>query len=122
MAKMSRKEEKRRRRHKHVRKAVRGIPGRERLCIFRSLKHVYAQVINDTTGRVVLSASSLSPEFRKEMSYGGNVKAAELTGKMLAEKCKKSGIEKVVFDRAGYPYCGRIEALAKAARKGGLVF
>jgi large subunit ribosomal protein L18 len=122
MAKMSRKEEKRRKRHRRVRKAVRGVPGKERLCIFKSLKHIYAQVIDDTTGRIVSSASSLSPEFKKEMSYGGNVKAAELTGKVVAEKCRKSGIEKVVFDRAGYPYCGRVEALAKAAREGGLVF
>ena len=121
MAKMSRKEE-RLKRHRRVRKVVRGVSGKERLCVFKSLKHVYAQVIDDMTGRVVCSASSLSPEFRKEASYGGNIKAAEFVGKVLAEKCKKSGIEKVVFDRAGYPYCGRIEALAKAAREGGLVF
>jgi large subunit ribosomal protein L18 len=121
MAKISRKEE-RQRRHRRVRKAVRGVPGRERLCVFKSLKHIYAQVIDDTTGMVVSSASSLSPEFKKEASYGGNVKAAEFVGKTLAENCKKSGIEKVVFDRGGYPYCGRIEALAKAAREGGLIF
>ena len=110
------------RRHRRVRKVIRGFPGRERLCVFKSLKHIYAQVIDDAEGKVILSCSSLSPEFRTKMSYGGNVKAAELVGQIITEKCKKSGVEKVVFDRGGYPYHGRVKALAEACRKSGLVF
>lgn len=109
-------------RHKRVRKLVAGIPGKERLCVFKSLKHIYAQVIDDVDGKIILCCSSLSPEFKEKMSYGGNVKAAELVGKIVAEKCKKCGIEKVVFDRGGYRYHGRVKALAEACRKGGLSF
>ena len=121
MAKVGRCEA-RRKRHRRVRKSVKGLPGKERLCVFKSLKHIYVQVVDDTAGETVCSASSLSPEFKKEMSYGGNVKAAVLVGKVLAEKCKERGIAKVVFDRAGYKYDGRVKALASAVREGGLEF
>ena len=118
---MNRKEA-RIKRHRRVRKLVTGVPGRQRLCVFKSLKHVYAQVIDDTDGRITVSCSSLSPEFKEKMSYGGNVKAAELVGKMLVGKCKERGIEKVVFDRGGYAYHGRVKALGEACREGGLIF
>jgi len=118
---MDRKKE-RVRRHKRVRKTVCGVPGKERLCVFKSLKHIYAQVINDMEGKVVVSVSSLSPEFKKEMKYGGSVKAAGLVGKILAERCKTAGVKSVVFDRGGYPYHGRVKALAEASREGGMVF
>ena len=121
MAKVNRKDG-RFKRHKRVRKTVKGLPGKERLCVYKSLRHIYAQVIDDVNGRIVCSASSLSPESRKQVSCGGNIRAAELVGGMLVESCKKCGVEKVVFDRGGYPYHGRIKALAEAARKGGLVF
>jgi large subunit ribosomal protein L18 len=109
-------------RHRRVRKAISGVSGRERLCVFKSLKHIYAQVIDDVDGKIILSCSSLSAEFKKQMSYGDNVKAAEFVGKLLAEKCKERGVKKVVFDRGGYPYHGRVKALAEACRGGGLVF
>lgn len=109
-------------RHRRVKKAISGIPGKERLCVFKSLKHIYAQVIDDVSGKIILSCSSLSPEFKEKMKYGGNVKAAEFVGKLAAEKCKGCGVKKIVFDRGGYPYRGRVKALAEACREGGLIF
>ena len=119
---MMNRKEARIKRHRRVRKLVTGVPGKERFCVFKSLKHIYAQVIDDVDGKIVLSSSSLSPEFKEKMSYGGDVKAAQLVGKILAEKCKQCGIEKVIFDRGGYPYHGRVKALAEACREGGLIF
>jgi len=93
-----------------------------RLTVHRSNNHIYAQVI-DTGGRKVLaSASTLDPEVRKNVKYGGNVKAAAMIGKRIAEKAKQLGIETVAFDRAGYKYHGRVKALAEAAREHGLKF
>lgn len=121
MAKLTRSSA-RRKRHGRMRKSVNSVPAKKRICVFKSLKHIYAQVIDDTDGKTICSASSLSPEFKKEMSYGGNVKAAGFVGKLLADKCKERGIKRVVFDRAGYKYHGRVKALASAAREGGLEF
>lgn len=109
-------------RHARVRKKVYGVPGKHRLCVFRSLRHIYAQIIDDTTGTTVCSASTLSAECRGALKSGGNVEAAKAAGKVLAEKSRGKGIEKVVFDRAGYPYHGRVKALSEAAREGGLIF
>ncbi len=109
-------------RHRRVRKKVSGIPGRHRLCVFRSLKHIYAQLIDDAGGITVCSASTLSPEYRSVSKSGGNVEAAKAAGMLLAQKCRAKGIETVVFDRSGYPYHGRIKALAEGAREGGLIF
>lgn len=120
--------EKRKKRHLRVRKKVKGTPERPRLCVFRSHKHIYASLIDDTCSpnRVITTVSSLSPEFKKYATdksiHGGNVKGAEIVGMLIAEKCKELGIEKVVFDRAGYKYTGRVKALAESARKGGLKF
>lgn len=109
-------------RHRRIRKSVFGVPERQRLCVFKSPRHVYAQVIDDVSGCVSVSCSSLCPEFREKMDYGGNVKAANLVGKMLAERCVEKGIKKVVFDRGGNPYHGRVKAIAEACRKGGIQF
>lgn len=113
----------RERRHKIIRKKVVGTPERPRLSIYRSLSHLYAQIIDDQTGKTIASLSTLSPEVKdKAKSDAGNVKGAAVLGSALADVCKKSGVTKVVFDRAGYLYHGRVKALAEAARKGGLQF
>jgi len=93
-----------------------------RLTVHRSNAHIYAQVIDPTGGRVIASASSLDAELRASVGNGGNVKAATLVGKRIAEKAREQGIESVAFDRAGYKYHGRVKALAEAAREAGLKF
>lgn len=108
----------RERRKKRIRKRISGTPERPRLSVYRSLKHIYAQLIDDTTGRTLVSASSLE----LKLSQGGNVAAAKQVGQVLAERAKAAGISQVVFDRNGFKYHGRIKALAEAAREGGLKF
>jgi large subunit ribosomal protein L18 len=108
--------------HERVRTRVEGTSDRPRLCVYRSLGHIYAQVIEDRTGRTLVSASSIDKEMKKQMKGGGNVAAAKVIGKAVAERAKAAGIEKVVFDRGGYKYHGRIRALAEAAREAGLKF
>jgi large subunit ribosomal protein L18 len=108
--------------HLRVRTRVTGTPERPRLCVFRSLNHIYAQVVDDRTGRTVVSASSLDKETRKQLKGGGNVATAKVVGKAIAERARAAGIEQVVFDRGGYKYHGRIQALAEAAREAGLKF
>ena len=93
-----------------------------RLCVFRSSQHVYAQIIEPSGGQVLISASTTEGEVREQVSYGGNVRAAAAVGKRLAEKAKTAGIRRVAFDRSGYKYHGRVKALADAAREGGLEF
>jgi large subunit ribosomal protein L18 len=110
------------RRRNHVRRRIVGTTERPRLTVFRSSKHIYAQLIDDHNGRTLASASSLAPDLRKDVAYGGNVKAAQVVGKRLAEVAKEHGITKVAFDRGHYRYHGRIKALADAAREGGLQF
>ncbi|MBC7326670.1 50S ribosomal protein L18 [bacterium] len=110
----------RKRRHIRVRKKVFGTAERPRLCVFRSLKHIYAQLINDEIGHTYCSASSLDREI-KEVAEGKNKKEiAKEVGKLLAKRALELGIEKAVFDRAGYKYHGRVQALAEGAREGGL--
>ena len=101
---------------------VEGTPERPRLCVYRSLGHIYAQVVDDRGGRTLASASSLDKETRKQIKGGGNIAAAKVVGKIVAERAKAAKIEKVVFDRGGYKYHGRIKALADAAREAGLKF
>jgi large subunit ribosomal protein L18 len=108
--------------HQRVRMRVEGTPERPRLCVYRSLGHIYAQVVDDRDGRTLASASSLDKETRKQIKGGGNVAAAKLVGKIVAERAKAAKIEKVVFDRGGYKYHGRVKALADAAREAGLKF
>jgi len=105
-----------------VRGHVRGTEQRPRLNVFRSLKHIYAQAIVDTTGKTLVSASTLSPELKGTLRYPGNIDSARKVGDLIAKKCLEKGIQKVVFDRNGYLYHGRIKALAEAARTGGLIF
>ena len=113
----------RERRHKIMRQKVVGTSQRPRLSVRRSLNHMYAQVIDDVAGRTLVALSTLSPDVvEKAAKDAGNVKGASLLGTALAEACKKSGVTKVVFDRSGYLYHGRVKALAEAARKGGLQF
>lgn len=122
MSEQKLKEIRRIRRQNHVRRTVVGSVSRPRLTVFRSSKHIYAQLIDDTNGRTLASANSNSPEIKKSMAYGGNVLAAKAVGKQLAEAAKSKGISKVAFDRGYYRYHGRIKALADAAREGGLQF
>ena len=109
-------------RHRRVRRYVRGSAARPRLAVFRSLSHIYAQLIDDDAGRTVVAVDSRSKEFRERHRSGGNVAAAKAVGELLAQKAKVQGVARVVFDRGGYQYHGRVKALADAARAGGLVF
>src|SRR3954452_19526993 len=99
-----------------------GTPERPRLAVFRSSKHIYAQVINDTNGTTLASASTRDPEIRAQQAYGGNKAAATIVGRVVAERAKQAGIDKICFDRRSYKYHGRVEALANAAREAGLQF
>ena len=106
-------------RHKRVRATVSGTPERPRLNVFRSEKHIYAQIIDDTKGITLCSASSVEKDFE---GLGSNKEAARKVGKTVAERAKAKGIDKVVFDRGGYIYHGRVQELADGAREGGLEF
>ncbi len=111
------------RRRMRVRRAVKkAANGRVRLSVFRSCKHIYAQVIDDAEGRTLASASSVEKDLRGELGKGCDVKAAQAVGKLVAERAKKAGVKDVVFDRGGYLFHGRVKALADAAREGGLNF
>ena len=113
----------RERRRKIIRKKVAGTPDRPRLSVRRSLSHMYAQIIDDSCGKTLVALSTLSPDVKEKAKKDcGNVKGAVLLGAAIAEASKKAGVTKVVFDRAGYLYHGRVKALAEAARKGGLQF
>ncbi|HWQ54247.1 MAG TPA: 50S ribosomal protein L18 [Bryobacteraceae bacterium] len=113
------KNEIRERIHDRIRQKVRGTAERPRLAVYRSVGHIYAQVIDDTAGRTLASASTVEKDNRRK---GGNVAAAKDIGKVLAERAKEKGIKRVVFDRGGYIYHGRVKALADAARAAGLEF
>jgi len=113
----------RERRRKIIRKKISGTPERPRLSVYRSLNHFYAQLIDDDAGKTILSMSTIVPGLKdKVKKTSGSVKGSEALGTAIAEACKAKGIKKVVFDRAGYQYHGRVKALAEAARKGGLEF
>lgn len=113
------KNETRTKRHLRVRKNLSGTAERPRLCVFRSLNHIYAQIINDDKGVTLVSASSKDKDFA---AYGGNIEAAKAVGAAVAKRALEKGIEEVVFDRGGYLYHGRVAALAEAAREAGLKF
>ena len=119
MIKMKDKNKARIKRHYRVRKNISGTAERPRLNVFRSLNHIYAQVIDDVNGVTLVSASSLDKGFE---GYGGNIEGAKAVGKAVAEKAVAAGIKAVVFDRGGYVYHGRVAALAEGAREGGLEF
>jgi large subunit ribosomal protein L18 len=113
---------KRTQRRARVRKRIRGTDGRPRLCVFRSARHIYVQVISDESGKTLVSASTLSKEVRDAASKTGNVAAAKQVGSLVARRCLESSIQEVVFDRNGFLYHGRVKALADAAREAGLKF
>jgi large subunit ribosomal protein L18 len=117
---MSQKTESRARRHRRVRKKVRGTAARPRLTVFRSSKHVYAQIVDDVAGRTVASASTMEADTRSGTT--GTVDAAKSVGKRVAERAKAAGIESVVFDRGGFRYHGRVAGVAEGARDAGLQF
>lgn len=105
-----------------MRKRIAGTPERPRLCVHRSSRHIRAQVIDDGTGRTLVSASSLDKEVRATLKRGSNINASKVVGQAIAERARAKGVEKVVFDRGGYQYHGRVQALAEAAREAGLQF
>jgi len=110
------------RRHRRIRKKISGTKDVPRLSVQRSLTNLHVQLVDDLTGKTMLCVSTLDAELKKTTPYGGNAKAATTLGEILAKQAKAKGIEKVVFDRGGCAYHGRIKAFAEAARKGGLKF
>lgn len=116
------KDDTRRRVHRRLRKRMRGNGSRPRLNVFRSLNHIYAQIVDDSTGQTLVTASSCDKDLRGELKNGGNLAAAKSVGQALATRAKAAGIARVVFDRGGYAYHGRVKALAETARQAGLEF
>lgn len=117
-----RKRESKERRHTRTRKKVSGTPERLRLSVYRSLNHVYAQIIDDTKGNTLVAASSLDKELEAAKSHKGNIDTAKLVGALIAKRALEKGIKKIVFDRSGYLYHGSVKALAEASREAGLEF
>jgi large subunit ribosomal protein L18 len=107
-------------RHRRIRSRLSGTPERPRLCVFRSNKHIYVQVIDDTTARTLVAASTLDPEIKVDKTW--DTEAAKAVGALIAQRAKSKGVEAVVFDRGGYIYHGRVAAVAQAARENGLNF
>jgi len=112
----------RQRRHERVREKISGTAERPRLCVYRSLSHIYAQVVDDVKGITLASASSLDKEIKDKLANGGNKDAASEVSRLVAARAKEKGISAVVFDRGGYIYHGRVKSLAEAAREAGLQF
>jgi large subunit ribosomal protein L18 len=110
------------RRHERVRKRIQGTATRPRLAVFRSLKHIYAQVIDDARGHTLAAASTLDPELASQVKDGSKTAEAKVVGALIAKRAQAKGITQVVFDRGGYKYHGRVRALAEAAREAGLEF
>ncbi len=109
-------------RHRRIRRVIFGTPDRPRLCVYKSLKHMYAQIIDDTKGHTLVSASTLDPALRDQLTSTGNKAAATAVGRLIAQRALEKGITQVVFDRGGFRYHGRVAALADAAREAGLKF
>jgi large subunit ribosomal protein L18 len=122
MEKTAQREIARKRRHRRVRKRVVGISQRPRFNVFRSLKHIYAQVIDDTRGHTLAAASTLDPELRDKVKGLTKTEQAKLVGGLLAKRALERGVKEVAFDRGGYKYHGRVKSLAEAAREEGLEF
>jgi large subunit ribosomal protein L18 len=122
VTKIKRLQRQRQRRTFRVRNRLKADASRPRLSVFRSHKHIYAQIIDDSAGRTLAAASTLDKQLRGQITYGGNKAAAAMVGKLLAERALQNGIKEVYFDRGRYKYHGRLAALADAAREAGLVF
>jgi large subunit ribosomal protein L18 len=116
------KEEAKYKRHRRIRKKIYGTSERPRLNVFKSLKHIYAQIIDDSSGNTLVFAASIDKALKGKLTTGGNIEAAKNVGKLVAKRAIDKGLKKVVFDRGGYPYHGRIKTLADAAREVGLEF
>jgi len=114
--------EPRMRRKIRIREKIHGTKERPRMCVYRSLKHLYVQIINDDEGRTLCAASTMSKDFDANLKNKKNIEAAKALGKLIAEKAKTIGITKVVFDRNGYKYHGKVKTIADAAREAGLIF
>lgn len=112
----------RKRRHKRIRRNISGTSERPRLNVYRSLQNIYAQIIDDNNGYTLISASSLDPEIKEKLNGGSNREAAALVGELIARRAKANNIDRVVFDRGGYLYHGRVKALAEAVRNEGIEF
>lgn len=108
--------------HRRMRQSLAGSEQRPRLCVYRSIKHIRVQVIDDLKGHTIAAASSLDEDVKKQIKGGGNIASAKVVGKIIAERAKAAGVEQVVFDRGGYQYHGRVQAVAEAAREAGLKF
>ena len=121
MAKLSRNDN-RVKRHERVRKIISGTPEMPRLCVFRSSKNIYAQIIDDVNGKTLVAASSLDKDIKEQAAYGGNKEAAKLVGEKVGKAAVDAGIKSVCFDRGGYLYHGRVKELADGARNSGLEF
>ena len=119
---MQNKETLRKKRHARLRKRVIGTAQKPRLNVFRSLAHIYAQLVDDATGKTITSASSLDKELKGQIKSGGNIEGAKLVGGLIGKRAVESGVSEVVFDRGGYKYHGRVAALADGAREAGLKF
>jgi large subunit ribosomal protein L18 len=119
---MDKKHELRRRRHYRLRRRLNGTPERPRLAVFRSLKHIYAQIIDDTQRQTLAAASTMDGALKGNLKTGGDLEAAKAVGRLIAERAMEKGLSKVVFDRGGFAYHGRIASLADAAREAGLDF
>jgi large subunit ribosomal protein L18 len=122
MSSVKEKNKRRAKRRRRVRGGLSGTAERPRLSVFRSLVHIYCQIIDDRSGRTLTCASSREPGLRSELRHGGNTTAAKKIGQMIAARAKEKGISAVLFDRGSYRYHGRVKALAEAAREGGLKF
>ncbi len=122
MAKKNSRNDKRVQRHARVRRDVFGTPERPRLCVYRSLSNIFAQIIDDVNGNTLVSASTLDKEIKGQLSYGGNKEAAKAVGEALGKRALEKGIETVCFDRGGFLYHGRVKELADGARSAGLKF
>ncbi|OGX19959.1 MAG: 50S ribosomal protein L18 [Omnitrophica WOR_2 bacterium RBG_13_44_8] len=109
-------------RHRRIRQSISGTGQRPRLVVYRSLGHLYAQIIDDTKNAALFSLSTLDKEIKQKLIRAGNIKGAEVFGEIFAKKAKEKGLSKIAFDRAGYLYHGRVKAFAEALRKGGLEF
>jgi large subunit ribosomal protein L18 len=114
--------ESRLRRKKRIRKKISGTAARPRLCVFKSLKNMYAQIVDDATGKVITGVSTLTGDVKGGIKYGGNVAGAKKVGETIAKKALGLGIKEIIFDRNGFKYHGRVKALAEGAREGGLIF
>ncbi|MFB0526796.1 MAG: 50S ribosomal protein L18 [bacterium] len=109
-------------RHRRVRKKIFGTKSHPRLCVYRSLRHTYAQIVDDQRGRTIVAASTLSPEVKKKIEKLKKSEAAAVVGELIVERSKTKGIKRVAFDKSGYDYHGRVKSLAEACRRGGLKF